>query len=281
MHEVAIPFGGGVPHKGICRLKGQSIIEYVLIAAIIGLVAIFAGPQVVGAIRSQFDTVAGVIGSGASKGSWDSESIPDPQNGPAFAVYSEDDHSLMFYKRRGVPKVGDMFNDRRVTEVYTGFETASYEPSWSDTGNYIPWAAVAGEVLSAKVIDCGIAPVSIAHWFDFFYNMRICNLEKLVARNIGSMNGTFYQDWSLSSLVLPASSFESLVSMESTFRGCASLAHLDFNELNVAHVSYFDYTFASCKILTLDCSDWNVSARASHDSFNEFAPAVIAPKAWQ
>ena len=185
--------------------------EYVLIIAIIGLVVIFAGPQVAVAIRNQFNQVTETIDEGTNVNLFkDAVDIPDPQNGTAFAVYSEDDHSLMFYKRRGVPKVVDMFNDRRVTAVYTGFETASYGPSWSDTGNYIPWVAVADKVLSAKVIDYGIAPVSIAHWFDYFCNMRVCNLEKLIARNIGNMDGTFYHDISLSSLVLPTSSFDSL-----------------------------------------------------------------------
>ncbi len=74
--------------------------------------------------------VAGTLGNGINKGSWESggtgggsgsltdADIVDPVNGTAFAVYSADDHSLMFYKRKGLPKVGDMLNSRRVTEVY-------------------------------------------------------------------------------------------------------------------------------------------------------------------
>lgn len=62
--------------------------------------------------------VTGTLGNGINKGSWESvgtgagngsltdADIVDPVNGTAFAVYSEDDHSLMFYKRRGLPKVG-------------------------------------------------------------------------------------------------------------------------------------------------------------------------------
>ena len=105
---------------------------------------LIAGPWVSSAITNQFNTVAGTLGNGISKGSWESggtgggngsltdADIVDPVHGIAFAVYSEDDHSLMFYKRRGVPKVGDMFNYRRVTEVYTGLETADYKPVSSD-----------------------------------------------------------------------------------------------------------------------------------------------------
>ena len=117
--------GGGVSPRNTRRLRGQSTIEYVLIIAIIGLVVVFAGPWVASATWNQFNTVTETLDEGASGIAFkDPVDIPDPKRGTAFAVYSEDDNSLMFYKRRGVPKVGDMFNDRRVTEVYTGFEMA-------------------------------------------------------------------------------------------------------------------------------------------------------------
>ena len=55
--------GGGVAPK-TTRLRGQSIIEYVLVIAIIGLVVVFAGPQVSGAIRNQFNQVTNTVDSG-------------------------------------------------------------------------------------------------------------------------------------------------------------------------------------------------------------------------
>ena len=55
--------GGGVAPK-TTLLRGQSIIEYVLIAAIIGLVVVFAGPQVSSAIRNQFNQVTNTVDSG-------------------------------------------------------------------------------------------------------------------------------------------------------------------------------------------------------------------------
>lgn len=56
-------FGGGVSPR-YTRLRGQSIIEYVLIIAIIGLVIVFAGPGVAGAIRNQFNQVTNTVDSG-------------------------------------------------------------------------------------------------------------------------------------------------------------------------------------------------------------------------
>ncbi len=62
-----LTFGGGVSPRGI-RLRGQSIIEYVLIIAIIGLVIVFAGPGVAGAIRNQFNLVGNTLNSGTNGG---------------------------------------------------------------------------------------------------------------------------------------------------------------------------------------------------------------------
>ena len=62
-----LTFGGGVSPRGTL-LRGQSIIEYVLIIAVIGLVIVFAGPGVAGAIRNQFNQVTNTVNSGTSGG---------------------------------------------------------------------------------------------------------------------------------------------------------------------------------------------------------------------
>lgn len=58
---------GGVAPK-TTLLRGQSIIEYVLIIAVIGLVIVFAGPGVASAIRNQFNQVTNTVNSGTSGG---------------------------------------------------------------------------------------------------------------------------------------------------------------------------------------------------------------------
>lgn len=65
MHAAAISPRGGVAPKTI-RLRGQYIIEYVLIIAVIGLVIVFAGPGVAGAIRNQFNQVINTVDSARS-----------------------------------------------------------------------------------------------------------------------------------------------------------------------------------------------------------------------
>ena len=61
-----LTFGGVSPRN--TRLRGQSIIEYVLIIAVIGLVIVFAGPGVAGAIRNQFNLVGNTLNSGTNRG---------------------------------------------------------------------------------------------------------------------------------------------------------------------------------------------------------------------
>ena len=67
MHAAAFSPRGGVAPRS-ARPRGQSIIEYVLIVAIIGLVVVFAGPQVSQAIHNQFGSVTNTLASGTHGG---------------------------------------------------------------------------------------------------------------------------------------------------------------------------------------------------------------------
>ena len=67
MHAAAINLRGGVAPE-TTRFRRQSIIEYVLNIAVIGLVIVFAGPGVAGAIRNQFNLVGNTLNSGTNGG---------------------------------------------------------------------------------------------------------------------------------------------------------------------------------------------------------------------
>ena len=322
MHAAEIPFGGGVSPRFTRRLKGQSTIEYVLIIAIIVLVVLIAGPWVSSAIRNQFNVVAGTLGNGISKGSWESggagggngsltdADIVDPVHGTAFAVYSEDDHSLMFYKRRGVPNVGDMFNSRTVSEVYPDIENYDFNISSDGVGN-APWWRHRSDISSVKVID-NIKPKNMSGWFYWFVNVTSIDLEPIDTSEVTSLFGTFdrcfklqtldvsmmdtskvrsmgcafYGDGELTKLNLSGWDFSNVTDFSRMFLDCKKLESLDMPPFPkfasfTSRLDWFDYMFSHCERLNLDCSDWNVPVAVEHTGFNLSAPGVTLPKAWR
>ena len=59
--------GGGVARRA-ANLRGQGLIEYVLLIAVISLTVAFAGPPVAGAIGNQFTAIAGAVGGSITGG---------------------------------------------------------------------------------------------------------------------------------------------------------------------------------------------------------------------
>ena len=311
---------GGVSRRFTRRPKGQSTVEYVLIIAIIGLVVLIAGPWVSSAISNQFNLVAGTLGNGINKGSWETggtgggngsltdADIVDPVHGMAFAVYSEDDHSLMFYKRKGLPKVGDMFNSRRVTEVYPNIENYYFDiPGGRGDGN-APWWSHRADILSVKVID-RIKPKNMAGWFYWFVNVTSIDLGPIDTSEVTSLFGTFDRCFKLQTLDVSMLDTSKVKNMCCAFYGDGELTGLDLSSWNFSNVNdssymfldckklrvlnmppspkfaskinWLGYMFMHCELLNLDCSGWNVPVSANHPSFNEGSPGVVLPKVWQ
>ena len=65
MHAAAISPRGGIARKA-ANLRGQAVMEYVLLIAVVSLVVAFAGPGVAGAIRNQFSSIAGALANGVA-----------------------------------------------------------------------------------------------------------------------------------------------------------------------------------------------------------------------
>lgn len=313
MHAAANSLRGGASPRSTRRLRGQSTLEYVLIIAVIGLMVVFAGPGVAGAIRNQFNHVVDTLDEGTTENAFkNAVDVPDPENGTAFAVYSTDDNSLMFYKRRGVPQVGDMFNDRCVTEVYTGFETAVYQQT-SGTSSTIedavyntPWFEHRNDTKVVKVADNGIKPKSIANWFARFESVESIDLTLLDASNVRSMSCTFSWCKSMKSVKLN-DTFDTVLDLTDsfycsgvlecldlsclrsgmgrcfwgTFTGCRSLKTLALPLQTV--IGDMSYCFTDCAKLNYGCSDWNVdNANTKQAGLSiSFSKGITRPKAWQ
>ena len=245
--------GGGVSPRFTRRLRGQSTAEYVLIVAIVGLVVIFAGPWIASAIRNQFNTVADTVDSGTTgENFYNPVDLPDPNKGTAFAVYSEDDNSLMFYKRRGVPKVGDMFNDRRVTAVYENFENGFPE----NHGPYEagPWYEYKDSVQTVRVVDEGIKPISISRWFGNFSNLKSFDISKLDMTACEKAYYLFFGCRNLENADLSNWNTPALTDVGGMFEQCNRLSSVALNGWNAPNVDNCWFLFHSTSLKTVDLS---------------------------
>ena len=222
---------------------------------------IVAGPGVASAIRNQFNQVSDAIGSGTvGENFYDAVDLPDPQNGTAFAVYSEDDHSLMFYKRRGVPKVGDMFNYRRASAIYTGIETDTYSGNWPQDN--CPWNGYADAIKLVRIVDDGIKPHSMAYWFcrqAKCYNFE--NLGKIDTSECVSLERTFSHSGAFYLPGLEKWNIGNVRSIGCIFDGCTGLTSISdqIKGWDTSAVRDCNQAFYGCSQLKfIDLSKWKI-----------------------
>ena len=241
--------------------------------------------------------------------------LPKPWQPTAFAVFSLDDGALNFYKRefKDMPKAGDTFDGKTVTEVYTGFENTHFSIQTSDdkmahdwTCNALPWWNRRVSVKTATVVDTGITPTSICGWFMRMPNLTTADLSNLDCVNTYTAWCAFLRCTSLTSLKSPKNfnpidlsdfvyNCDNLKDLDTStwnmgrcqnidwaFSGCHSLETLPGAESwNTSSLNYTNGAFAYCNLLKLDCSDWKVQVNADHEKFNHESPGVILPKPWQ
>lgn len=192
-------------------------------------------------------------------GSVSSDATHEVKRLEAFAVYSapadddyndDDDASLNFYKRSGIPAVGEQFEGKTVTAVYTGIEENTY------TRTSQPWENYQSEIKTATVVDEGITPISTAYWFIYCDRLTSCDLNKLDTFNVTDMSDMFGE--------------------------CRRLTSVgDLSGWNTSSVTNMSRMFYGCSKLSVDCSTWDVSKVTDHVWFNEMARGVTVPLAWQ
>ena len=189
----------------------------------------------------------------------------------AFAVYSADDDSLTFYKRAGVPVTGQTFEGKTATEVYTGIETMTSIPGW--TQNHF------NDIKTVMVYDKGIAPTGTAFWFAGVRNLKTADVSKLDMSRCKTIECMFTDCISLETLDLSSWDTSSLTNMSQAFQHCASLTKLNVSGWDVSKVTNMQLAFAEDKALgSLDLSTWDNSATTSMkdaflqmDSLNEIS----------
>ena len=174
----------------------------------------------------------------------------------AFAVYSADDNSLNFYKRKGMPSTGDTFNGKTATAVYTGIEKDTYSPSSA------PWSNYRSIIASSTVIDDDISPVSTTYWFSNCSSLSSLDLSKLDTSNVTNMGSMFSSCKSLTSVDLSGWNTSNITNMNYMFRNCNKLTSVgDLSNWDTRKVTNMSNMFSSCKSLTSvgDLSNWDTS----------------------
>ena len=224
-------------------------------------------------------------------------------NRQAFAIYSDDDKSLSFYKRNDIPVLGQKFNGKTATYLYLDIE-AYNELTLNQTS---PWSNVASSMQSVYVVDRGVQPRSTAWWFNNMTSLISCDITKLDTSKCVNMCWMFRQCYSLtsvdvskldthlvtdfSSMFRDAHEIDSLnvtgwdvskgTNMGHMFYGCNRLTELNGAEnWNTKSCEHFDYMFANDTKLTLDASKWDTSAAkgaTKHTNFNFLASGVKEP----
>lgn len=182
-------------------------------------------------------------------------------NSVAFAVYCAEDGSLTFDRAITVPAVGDTYNGKTVSAVFTDIETTNYR---TEGGNDPAWVG-SKYVKSIKSVDFEdtISPISTASWFANMSNLNeITNLELLDTSNVTNMENMF-QESRLTSLDLSSFDTSNVTNMSGMFMSCINIESLTLPENFVtAKVERVDKMFYACGYksnFTYDCSNWDVS----------------------
>ena len=171
----------------------------------------------------------------------DSDSVP-------FAVYSEDDASLTFYKRRALPVEGSMFEGKTATAVYANIE---------NTNTTQPWKGIASKIKRVAVVDEGIEPQTMYAWFINCGNLLSVNLSKLDTSNTTSLGYAFSGCKSLTDIDLSALDTSSVRSFADVFQDCSSLRSVNLTGWNTSRGNNFSQMFIHCASLEeLDVSSF-------------------------
>lgn len=182
---------------------------------------------------------------------------PSASDSVPFAVYSEDDASLTFYKRRALPVEGSVFEGKMATAVYANIQNTKSTP---------PWKGVASKIKRVAVVDGGIAPQTMYAWFFECNNLLSVNLSRLDTSKTTSLGYAFSRCKSLTDLDLSALDTSSVRSFADVFQDCSSLRSVNLAGWNTSSGKDFRQMFYRCASLEeIDISSFKTSASTSFE----------------
>lgn len=173
---------------------------------------------------------------------------PSASDSVPFAVYSEDDASLTFYKRRTLPVEGSVFEGKTATAVYANIQNTKSTP---------PWKGVASKIKRVAVVDGGIAPQTMYAWFFECNNLLSVNLSRLDTSKTTSLGYAFSRCKSLTEIDLSALDTSSVRSFADVFQDCSSLRSVNLAGWDTSSGNNFSQMFFQCASLgELDVSSF-------------------------
>lgn len=182
---------------------------------------------------------------------------PSASDSVPFAVYSEDDASLTFYKRRTLPVEGSVFEGKTATAVYANIENTKSTP---------PWKGIARKIERVAVVDEGVAPQTMYAWFFECNNLLSVNLSRLDTSKTTSLGYAFSRCKSLTALDLSALDTSSVRSFADVFQDCSSLRSVKLAGWDTSSGKDFRQMFYQCASLEeIDISSFKTSASTSFE----------------
>ena len=182
---------------------------------------------------------------------------PSASDSVPFAVYSEDDASLTFYKRRALPAEGSMFEGKTATAVYANIENTKSTP---------PWKGIARKIERVAVVDDGVAPQTMYAWFFECNNLVSVNLSKLDTSQTTSLGYAFSRCTSLTGIDLSTLDTSSVRSFADVFQDCSSLQSVNLTGWDTSSGKDFRQMFYCCAALEeLDVSSFNTSSATTFE----------------
>ncbi len=177
-------------------------------------------------------------------------------------IYDSDgqfvENALNFYNRIAVA-VGDEIalgeGKQVVTEVYADIATLALTRAEKQ-----PWFKHQTDINSIDVIDEGIQPTNMAHWFSGFGNCTSFNFEKLDTSKVTNMRSMFYGCSAVQTLNLNSFDTSKVTDMHSMFYECSALQTLNLNSFVTSKVTKMLYMFYGCSALQeLDLTGFDTS----------------------
>lgn len=176
--------------------------------------------------NTEFEFEVKLDGPNISDGQFSYELDEYGEKKMAFAVYSETDNSLMFYRRpvSQIPYDGDTYNGKVATNVYLNVDTMKYLSNPSDVNSKLtaPWIEEHQNDIQHVVCIDSISTVYMAQWFSL-PNCVDFNLTHIDTSNCIDMTSLFENAKSVQKIDISTWNMKNVTNLNDMFKDCEQI----------------------------------------------------------